>query len=93
MEGQTRKTTWQVAKVRRPLMSVTKMTESGNEVKLSRDDPHILNLKTGQRTALRKEGNVYVLDLWVEIPAPPGMTMQSRNRSRTGATPFGRQAP
>ena len=63
----------EVAEVRRPLMSVSKMTAAGNEVRLSDKNPYIGNLRNGQKTALRKEGNVFVIDLWVKVPNPPGV--------------------
>ena len=70
-EGQARRTKWQVCPVKRPLMSVAKLTEAGNSVHLLRKSPHILNEKTGEKTALRIEGNVYVVDLWVQkAPSP-----------------------
>ena len=67
-EGQVRKTTWQVADVRRPLMSVSKMAAAGNEVVLNGKDPRVTNLRTKEVTQIRREGNVYVLDLWVQVP-------------------------
>jgi hypothetical protein len=70
-EGQTRKTKWQVCPVKRALMSVAKLTEAGNTVHMSRKDPHILNEKTKEKTSLRKEGNVYVVDLWIKMPRSP----------------------
>ncbi len=48
-------------------MSVAKITQAGNDVYLSAKDPHIKNVRTGQKTKLRKEGKVYVIDLWVKV--------------------------
>ena len=67
-EGQTRRTTWQVADVRRPLMSVSRMAAAGNEIILNGHNPRVINKKTNEVTHLRREGNVYVLDLWVQLP-------------------------
>ena len=64
-------------------MSVAKLTEAGNSVHLT-SHPHILNEKTKERTALRKEGNVFVVDLWVKVPPPPGVTGSSKPRRRAG---------
>ena len=72
-EGQARATTWQVANVRRPLMSVSKMTKAGNDVRFNDKTPHIHNLKTGEKTVMRKEGNIFVVDLWVRLPRTPGI--------------------
>ena len=73
-EGQSRGIVFQVAPVRKALISAAKMNEAGNDVNLRGDSPHILNLKTNQVTALRKEGKTYVLDLWVKTSAASGFT-------------------
>ena len=66
-EGQPRNITFQVAPVRKPLISVAKMGDAGNDVNLT-DKPHIRNRLTGQVTALRREGKTFILDLWVRHP-------------------------
>ena len=43
------------------MMAVSKMTGKGNKVILQGKDPRILNERSGQKTAIRKEGNVYVM--------------------------------
>ena len=67
-EGQSRGICFQVAPVRKPLMSVAKMNEAGNDVNLRGNNPHIMNIKTKEITALRREGKTFILDLWVKIP-------------------------
>ena len=54
--------------MRRALLSVAKVTQAGNVVHLSEVDPHILNVKTGQKTKLRKERNCFMLDQWIRVP-------------------------
>ena len=71
-------------------MAVSKMTEKGNRVILDGDDPCIINKKSGEKTATRREGNVFVTDFWVKIPAPPGIPQAAR---RPRATPAGRAKP
>lgn len=83
--GQRRRTTWQVADVRRPLISAIKVAQAGNAVNLDEAHPHIKNKKTGEKTELRWEGNVCVMDLWVKVPGPPGIDSTPR------AAPFRRQ--
>ena len=61
------------------------MTEAGNSVHLTPKDPHILNDKTGERTELRKEGSVYVMDLWVKLRGPPGIGREAPKAARTRA--------
>eukprot|EP00972_Heterocapsa_arctica_P035771 5261094-Heterocapsa_arctica.AAC.1 len=52
-EGQPRGIVFQVSPVRKPLMSVAKMNEAGNNVNLRGYHPRIQNTKTKQITALR----------------------------------------
>ena len=61
-EGQRRKMRWTVSDVRKPLISVTKLEEAGNEIVLGKR-PRIVHLKTGQATNLKKQSGVYTLDL------------------------------
>eukprot|EP00972_Heterocapsa_arctica_P089311 13171028-Heterocapsa_arctica.AAC.1 len=49
-------------------MSVAKMNEAGNDVNLRGDHLHIMNVKTKEVMALRREGKTLLLDLWVKIP-------------------------
>ena len=68
LEGQSRKSNWQVCPVTRPLMSVARITAAGNRVYFDEKSPHIKNLRTGEITKLRKEGNMFVIDFWVKKP-------------------------
>ena len=61
-DGHVARTTWQVADVKRPLMSVAKMVAAGNRVHLDSKDPRIVRPK-GDVIPLRKAGNVFVVDL------------------------------
>ena len=66
MEGHKRRMRWTVANVRRPLIAATSIAEAGNEIILGKN-PRIVNCKTGQITKLRKEGGVYVVDIWIHV--------------------------
>ena len=68
-EGHARKARWKVCPVKRPLLSMSQIVAMGHEVHLRQNDPHIVNMKNGQKTSLRSVGNVYELDLWVWRPA------------------------
>ena len=77
--GHVAGTTWQVADVKRPLMSVAKMVAAGNRVHLDSKDPRIVRPK-GDVIPLRKAGNVFVVDLWVRKDATsrrPGFHRQA----------------
>ena len=60
-----RKSTWQVADVRRPLVSASHI---GNDLFIGKDVAYIMNRKKKEKSMLRKEGNVYVLDMFVRVP-------------------------
>lgn len=80
-EGQTRKTKWQVCPVKRALVSVDKLNEAGNTVHFTKNDPHIINIKTGEKTVLRREGKVFIIDLWVKRAMPPQPKRQPKKKS------------
>ena len=61
-----RKSTWQVADVRRPLVSASHIIQAGNDLFIGKDEAYIRKKK--EKSMLRKEGNVYVLDLFVRVP-------------------------
>ena len=68
-EGFVRKSTWRVADVRRPLVSASHIIHSGNDLFIGKGEAHIINRKKKEKSMLRKEGNVYVLDLFVRLPS------------------------
>ena len=67
--GQSRRIVWEVSPLKRPLLSVAKITKAGNQVYLGEDKAFVKNNKAGQITNLRQERNVWMLDLWVKRPA------------------------
>ena len=66
-EGFVRKSAWQVADVRRPLVSASHIIQAGNDLFIGKDEAYIMNWKKKEKSMLRKEGNVYVLDLFVRV--------------------------
>ena len=58
--------TFHVTDSKRVLASVARMTEAGNEVKFGPEasDCYVRNRKTGTKLYMRKEKNLYVLDVW-----------------------------
>ena len=63
-----RMTKWQICPIRRPLMSVSDMNEAGDIAILSGSRPYVQNVETGEITPLRKEGKMFIIDLWVKLP-------------------------
>ena len=64
-EGFVRKSMWQVADVRRLLVSASHIMQAGNDLFIGKDEAYIMNRKKKEKSMLRKEGNVYVLGLFV----------------------------
>ena len=81
-EGQPRNITFQIAPVRKPLISVARMGDAGNDVMLT-DKPHIRNRLTGQVTALRREGKTFILDLWVRHPTSAAAAADAAAATKT----------
>ena len=67
-EGFVRKSMWQVADVRRPLVSASHIIRAGNYLFIGKDEAHIMNRKK-EKSMLRKEGDVCVLHLFVRVPS------------------------
>ena len=63
-----RKSTWQVPEVRRPLVSASHIIQAGNDLFIGKDEAYIMSRNKKEKSMLRKEGNVYVLDLFVRVP-------------------------
>ena len=67
-EGHKWGTTFAVAdKLSRPLASGYEITQAGNELSVWKGSGHIKCSKTGVKTALRQEGKLWFLDLWVQV--------------------------
>ena len=67
-EGFVRKSTWQVADVRRPLASASHIIQAGNDLSIGKDEAYITNRRRKEKSVLRKEANVHVFDLFVKVP-------------------------
>ena len=85
MEGHKRQMTWTVASVRKPLISVSKLEDAGNDVTFGKD-PRIVNAKTGQVTKMRRQGGVYVVDLWVKVGNSGGYQEGTKSNDSPGFT-------
>ena len=68
-DGFVRKSTWQVADVRRPPVSASHIIQARNDLFIGKDEAYIMNRKEEEKSMLGKEGNVYVLDLFVKVPS------------------------
>ena len=86
-EGQSRRMVWKVCPVKRPLLTVAKITKAGNQVYLGEDKAFVKNNKTGQIKNLRRECNVWMLALWVKRPADAMDVSRFRRLGRRGPAP------
>ena len=68
-EGVNMQIDFDVAKVTRPLLSVFKMTSNGHKVNFDESGRSILIKGSNKRVKLRQEGRLFMLDLWVLVPA------------------------
>ena len=50
------------------LLSVSKVVKAGNRVVFDEELSFIESKKTGHWAPLRQEGNLFFLDVWVEVP-------------------------
>ena len=57
-----------VCPVKRPLLSATKLAREGHIVYFADTEAWIYHTVTKEYTKLRREGNVWMLDLWVRKP-------------------------
>jgi len=73
-EGNKYVVIFQVADVTKPLLSAFKVTEKGNKVMLEKDHAQIVTGDGKKKTALRKEGKVFVMNGWTtqKVFARPG---------------------
>jgi len=77
-EGYDRKVKFRVANVTKPLISVGRITEAGDDVVFKGPNPHI-KCKNGRVINMRKERGVFVLDMWIDTEAHgPGFARQGQ---------------
>ena len=67
--GMAMSTSFDIVNITRPLLSVNQMVANGHNVVFGRNVSYIQIAGSNQRINLRAEGKLYMLDLWVKIPA------------------------
>ena len=63
-EGNVVSLGFQLAEVTKPLASVGKMCDAGNQVVFGPQGGHILNLMSGRVTEFKRANGVYILEAW-----------------------------
>ena len=71
-----------VADVHKMLLSVSKVVDAGNIVHFSQESNYIENKKTGARTKVTRENDVYVLEF--EVLEPKGVDSLRASSSGNG---------
>ena len=59
---------FQVAAVNKVMASIGGICDNGSSVLFRTDGGTITNLKDGREIQFRRQGNVYVMDMWVRNP-------------------------
>jgi hypothetical protein len=68
-DGKKRQIAFSVAKVRKPLFSVSKSIDHGNRVVFDADGSYIENKNNGERIEIDRENGVFTMKFWV-APKP-----------------------
>ncbi len=71
-EGHQRTMIVQVADMSRPLLSASRLNDTGNAVILPPGRPGGNNFKTGEEAERRRVGRTFLLDVWVEVTPGKG---------------------
>ena len=82
-EKQLRWITVQIAKVKKTLGSVSKSNDHGIDVCYSSKGSYMKDVKTQEKTALRRERGVFVLDAWV-VPYEMAKTGMVKYKDASG---------
>ena len=59
---------FEVCSISRPLASVAEIVRKNHRVVFDEGNSYVEDKATGKWVALREEGNLYFLDLWVQVP-------------------------
>ena len=62
---------FQVVKVHKPLLAVSRLVEAGHVVHFDKENPHIA-LSTGEIVPMTCNSGTYEIELWIENPPGPG---------------------
>ena len=69
-DGTTAPLVFQMAEVRKPLVSVARLCDRGNRVTFGRGGGVVQNLTNGKCTKFMREGSIYTLDFWLDHEGP-----------------------
>ena len=67
--GTVKRGVFKVGAVSRPQISVNRLQETSHDVILTKNHPHVDNMKTVKIMPLRKHGGMFILDRWIWVPS------------------------
>ena len=68
-EGAEMKTTFDIAKITRPLLSINQISENGDQVIFGKAESYINIHGSQKKIPLGAEGRLYMLDMWIKAPS------------------------
>ena len=74
---------FQVVKVHKPLLAVSRLVEAGHKVQFDKQDPHIV-FSSGEKVPMRCRDGTYEIELWIRnrvLPGRRGRTCASCHKS------------
>ena len=77
--GTMKRGVFKVGPVSRTLVSVDRLQETGHDVILTKNRPRIVNMKAGEIMSLRKDGGMFLVEMWIRVS-----TSRSGTESCTG---------
>ena len=83
-DGSRRQMVFQVAAVNKILASIAGICDNGNTVLFRQDGGTIRHVQTGRETEFRRQGNVYVMDMWIRNPKHTPTSKQPMDFARPG---------
>ena len=72
--------TWQIADIQKPLLAVASLAKTGHEVRFRKRDGEIINLHTGKKIHFVKQGELYVVTVWMRAREPDEQGFQRQGK-------------
>ena len=89
--GTMKRGVFSVGPVSRTLISMDRLQETGHDVIFTKNEPRIVNLRTGDVMPLRKDRGMFILDMWIWVSILNGRGKSSQRRLGRSMFRSGRQ--
>ena len=83
-DGSRKQMIFQVAAVNKILASIAGICDNGNTVMFRQDGGTITHMETKRETHFKRQGNVYVMDMWIRNPIHVNVKGKSEHFARHG---------